>query len=149
MKLLTAFFTLTLLACMPARAEMMAMHPEIRLGIGERPGVMFAMLHNKGEATRLVSAASPAFARIELHTHRTTPNGMMRMVQVDDFAVPANGMLTLKPGGHHLMLFGFNGQKGENVPVTLKFADGRAVTVTAAPSQRAKTGDKKMHHHGH
>ena len=48
MKLLTAFFTLTLLACMPARAEMMAMHPEIRLGIGERPGVMFAMLHNKG-----------------------------------------------------------------------------------------------------
>ena len=35
---------------------------------------------------------------------------MMRMVQVDDFAVPANNNLTLKPGGHHLMLFGFNGQ---------------------------------------
>ena len=63
MKLLTAFFTLTLLACMPARAEMMAMHPEIRLGIGER-GVMFAMLHNKGAATSMVSAASPAFARV-------------------------------------------------------------------------------------
>ena len=32
----------------------------------------------------------------------------MRMVKVDDFAIPANGMLALKPGGHHLMLFGFN-----------------------------------------
>ena len=50
-----------------AGQKMMAMHPEIRLGIGERPGVMFAMLHNKGAATRLVSAASPAFARIERH----------------------------------------------------------------------------------
>ena len=62
------------------------MQPEIKLGIGERPGVMFAMLHNKGAATRLVSVASPAFERIELHTHRTTPNGMMRMVKVDDFS---------------------------------------------------------------
>ena len=149
MKLLTAVFTSTLFAFMPARAEMMAMQPEIRLGIGERPGVMFAMLHNKGAATRLVSAASPAFARIELHTHRTTPNGMMRMVKVDDFAIPANGMLVLKPGGHHLMLFGFNGQTGENVSVTLQFDDGRAVTVNVALSQRAKTSDKKMHQHGH
>ena len=126
MKLMIANLTLSLLAFMPARAEMMAMQPEIRLGIGDRPGVMFAMLHNKGAATRLVSAESPAFARIELHTHRTTPNGMMRMEQVGDFAVPANGMLALKPGGHHLMLFGFNGQKGENVPVTLQFDDGQA-----------------------
>ena len=149
MKLLTAVFSSILFAFMPARAEIMAMQPEIRLGIGDRPGVMFATLHNKGAATRLVSVASPAFARIELHTHRTTPNGMMRMVQVDDFTVPANGLFVLKPGGHHLMLFGFNGQKGKNVPVTLKFADGRAVTVTAAPSQRSKTGDKKMHNHGH
>ena len=149
MKLLTAVFTLTLFALMPARAEMMAMQPEIRLGISGRPGVMFAMLHNKGAATRLVSAASPAFTRIELHTHRTTPNGMMRMVQVDDFAIPANSMFALKPGGHHLMLFGFNGQKGENVLVTLKFADGRTVTVAATPSQRAKNGDTKMYHHGH
>ena len=149
MKLLTAVFSSILFAFMPARAEIMAMQPEIRLGIGDRPGVMFATLHNKGAATRLVSVASPAFARIELHTHSTTPNGMMRMVQVDDFAVPANGLFALKPGGHHLMLFGFNGQKGKNVPVTLKFADGRAVTVTAAPSQRSKTGDKKMHNHEH
>ena len=133
---------------MPARAEIMAMQPNVKLGIGERPAVMFVMLHNKGAATRLVSAASPDFERIELHTHKKNPYGMMRMVQVDDFAVPANGMLALKPGGHHLMLFGFNGQKGENVAVDAEICRWRKRSVSAVPSQRAKSGDK-MHHHGH
>ena len=149
MKFIATFFTLNMLIFLPARAEMTAMQPEIRLGIGERPGVMFAMLNNKGAATRLFSAKSPSFARIELHTHRIMPNGIMRMVQVDGFAVPADGNLFLKPGGHHLMLFGYKGQKGENITVTLEFSDGRAVTVAAAPSQRTRAGDKKLQHHSH
>ena len=91
MKLLTAFFTLTLLACMPARAEMMAMQPKSDWALANAPGSCSPCCIIRA-ATRLVSAASPAFARIELHTHRTTPNGMMRMVKVDDFAVPADGI---------------------------------------------------------
>tara|TARA_B100000925_G_scaffold244127_1_gene193893 strand:+ start:153 stop:602 length:450 start_codon:yes stop_codon:yes gene_type:complete len=149
MKLFALVFTLNLFIFLPAQAEITAMQPEIRLGIGERPGVMFATLLNKGAATRLFSAKSPSFARIELHTHRKMPNGIMRMVQADDFAVPANGILTLKPGGHHLMLFGYQGQKGENVSVTLHFADKRAVTVLAPPLQRNIAGDKKLQHHSH
>lgn len=134
---------------LPAKADMMAMKAKVKLGIGARPGVMFVTLHNKGAATRLISAASNAFARIELHTHQTDTNGMMRMVQVDGFSVPANGILALKPGGHHLMLFGFTGDKEGDVTVTLQFADGRTVPVKAKPSQRAKPKHKKMHHHAH
>lgn len=144
MRKLIVLFMASLLLSLPVRAEMMAMQPSIKLGIGDRPGVLFATIHNKGAATRLISADSDAFARIELHTHQTGANGMMRMVQVEDFAVPANGKLALKPGGHHLMLFGFQGKHGADVAVTLRFADGRTVRVSAAPSQR----DKK-HHHGH
>ena len=133
-----------LVLAVPVRAEIMAMQPSIKLGIGDRPGVLFVTIHNKGAATRLISANSEAFERIELHTHKKNPYGMMRMVQVDAFQVPANGMLALKPGGHHLMLFGFKGAKDDTVAVTLQFAHGQTVNVRAAPSQR-----DKMHHHGH
>lgn len=144
MKKIFVLLVTILALVVPARAEIMAMQPNVKLGIGERPAVMFVKLHNKGASTRLVSAASPDFERIELHTHKKNPDGMMRMVQVEDFAVPANGMLALKPGGHHLMLFGFKGAKDDTVAVTLQFADGQTVNVRAAPSQR-----DKMHHHGH
>ena len=149
MKKIMLLCFVSLLLTTPARAEITAMQPNVKLGIGERPAVLFVKLHNKGAATRLVSAASSDFERIELHTHKKNPDGTMRMVKVDAFQVPANGMLALKRGGHHLMLFGFKGKKDDTVAVTLQFANGRAVTVTAAPSQRAKTGNKKMRHHGH
>ncbi len=149
MKLFACIFSLNLFIFLPAQAEITAMQPEIRLGIGERPGVMFATLHNKGSATRLILAKSPSFERIELHTHRKMLNSTMRMVQVDDFAVPADGILTLKPGGNHLMLLGYKGQKGEKVSVKLQFADGRAVTVSATPLQRNMAGGKKLQHHSH
>lgn len=149
MKKFILFCFVSLLLAAPARAEIMAMQPNVKLGIGKRPAVMFVMLHNKGAATRLVSAASPDFERIELHTHKKNPHGMMRMVQVHDFALPANGMLALKPGGHHLMLFGFKGKKGGDVRIDLNFANGATLTVRAMASRREKAGHDKMHHHGH
>ncbi|MCH1541570.1 MAG: copper chaperone PCu(A)C [Alphaproteobacteria bacterium] len=133
-----------------------AMQPQIKLGIGARPAVMFVHVHNKGAATRLIGASSDAFARIELHTHEMN-GGMMRMVEVTDFAVPANGKLHLKPGGHHLMMFGYRGDGEQAVTVTLTFANGEELAVAATPSARAKPNHdkahdkmhKKMHHHGH
>ena len=42
-----------------------AMQPQIKLGIGARPAVMFVHVDNKGAATRLIGAKSDAFERIE------------------------------------------------------------------------------------
>ena len=152
------FFALALLVFFGThtKADMatsvMAMQPQIKLGIGARPAVMFVHVHNKGAATRLIGAKSDAFERIELHTHEVN-GGMMRMVEVTDFAVPANGKLHLKPGGHHLMMFGYRGNADQAVSVTLSFANGEELTVEATPSARAKPqhgkAHDKMHHHGH
>jgi copper(I)-binding protein len=70
-------------------------------------------------------------------------------VKRDNLPVPANGMLALKPGGHHLMLLGLKTGQAEPVTVTLIFADGRTLDVTAKPTKRAKPTADKMRHHGH
>lgn len=142
-----------IMASGPAYAEFMAHDVEARLGIGDRPGVMFVSLHNMGEATELVAAESASFERIELHTHEHE-NGMMRMVKVETFTLPANSTLELKPGGDHLMLFGYSGAVGNEVTVNLRFADGRTLDVSAITETRGKKMHKmKMQghsgHHGH
>ncbi len=146
-----------MMTALPAYAQMAAHDVTARLGIGERPGVMFAMLHNKGAATSVIGAQSPSFERIELHTHQHGDNGMMRMVKVDRFDIAANGMLKLQPGGDHLMLFGYRGETGDEVTVTLRFADGNTLDLSAKTKARQKNSHKmKMDktsghsgHHGH
>ena len=148
-----AYFVIAalMLAALPARAEVLAHDVTARLGIGERPGVLFAAFHNNGEATRMIAAESPSFSHIELHTHEHMDDGMMRMKKVDAFPIPADGMVKLQPGGDHLMLFGFNGRPGDRVTITVRFADGRSTEITTVPQQRQKKSkDMKMDkHHGH
>ncbi len=144
---------LALLAALtPAQAEIMVSDAMIKLGIGDRPAAMHGTIMNHGNAaTALIGAESPAFHQIELHTHQTDANGMMRMMQVPRYALAVHGAIKLAPGGDHLMLFGFAGQAGETVEVTLKFANGVAKTVSVPTMARAK---RKGHangteHHGH
>ena len=135
----------------PARAEIMVHNAVVNLGIGERPASMHGHIMNKsGRDLQLVAADSAAFDRIELHTHEMS-DGMMRMVKVERYEVPAKGGLMLKAGGEHLMLFGFTGQAGDAVDVTLRFADGTETTVSAPTKARKKHGgmSKGHGHHGH
>lgn len=140
-------------ASLPARAEIMGHDVTARLGIADRPGVMFVTLYNNGPATDIISAESKSFDRIEIHTHMHNANGMMRMQKINKLPISANGTLTLKAGGHHLMLFGFRGAVGDEVEVTVSFADGRTTTLTAITEARAKrrkemkmNGDHSNHH---
>jgi copper(I)-binding protein len=56
---------------------------------------------------------------------------VMKMRQVKDIAIPANGAVELKPGGYHLMFLNLKGPfvAGETVPVKLKFAKAGDVEV--------------------
>lgn len=133
-----------------AQAEIMVSNPAIKLGIGERPAVLHAQIMNHGsEALNLIGATSPAFERIELHTHKTDARGMMRMMQVTRYALPVHGTLSLKPGGDHLMLFGYQGAAGDKVDVTLNFSDGTTTKLSAPTMARQKRGSKPHSHHGH
>jgi periplasmic copper chaperone A len=83
----------------------------------------YMVIRNAGAAgDKLVSASSPAAARVELHVH-INDNGVMKMREVPGYDVPAKGMFELKPGGAHLMFMDIKRpfKEGEKLPVTLKF----------------------------
>jgi len=96
-------------------------------------GAGFVTIRNAGAADRLLSASTPAAGRTELHT-MLRDGDIMRMRQVEAIAVPANGAVTLAPGGLHIMLIGLTRPLavGESVPLTLVFERAGTVTLNLA-----------------
>jgi len=90
-------------------------------------------IRNTGGADRLLSASTPAAGRTELHT-MLRDGDIMRMRQVEAIALPANGAVSLAPGGLHIMLLGLTRPLvvGESVPLTLVFEQAGAVTLQLA-----------------
>ncbi len=128
----------------PAQAEIIVHDARVKLGIGQRPSVLHGRITNHSNTpTRLIGAESDSFARIELHTHETHSDGMMRMKKVDSYVLPANGSVILKPAADHLMLFGFSGTPNDMVAVTLHFADGRTARIEAKAVARQKRKKQK------
>jgi copper(I)-binding protein len=115
---------LGLLLAASAQAQIQVEKPWTR---ASAPGAQVAggymLIRNRGAAgDRLVSASSPAAARVELHVHINN-NGVMQMREVPGYDVPAKGAYELKPGGAHLMFIELKRplKEGDKVPVTLKF----------------------------
>ena len=77
----------------------------------------------------------------ELHASDTS-NGVMTMRKVDAMDIPANGELTLKPGGYHVMLIGLNRPlvAGEKLPIKLKFEKAGEVTIDAKIKDKGGMG---------
>ena len=97
---------------------------------GQQVAGGFLKSENKGAADQLISASSPAAGEVQLHEMAMDGN-VMRMRQVKDIALPANGAVELKPGGLHLMFMNIKAplSVGETVPVKLKFAKAGEVEV--------------------
>jgi protein SCO1/2 len=79
----------------------------------------------------LVEVRSPTFESIELHEMRMD-EGLMGMFELETMPVAAGGLLSLTPGGKHLMM---NSPRrrlsaGHSVRMTLVFSSGREVTMT-------------------
>jgi periplasmic copper chaperone A len=116
----------------PVHAQMQIEKPWAR---ATSPGASVAggymVIRNAGAgADRLVSASSPAAAKVELHVH-INDNGVMRMREVPGYAVPAKGTFELKPGGAHLMFVDIKRpfKEGDKVPVNLKFEKAGEVSA--------------------
>lgn len=95
----------------------------------------FGLLKNTGTTElTIVSATSPAAARMELH--ETVPDGsggtMMRAKQ-GGFVVPAGATAELKPGGNHVMFLGLTAplKSGTTATYTLTMGDGTTLAVSA------------------
>ena len=98
--------------------------PSAKLGAG------YLTVVNSGAADRLVGAASPAAARVEMHI--TIRDGeILRMREAKALDLPASGRLELKPAGAHLMFVDLKRpfKQGDKVPVTLKFEKAGEVKV--------------------
>jgi copper(I)-binding protein len=98
---------------------------------GQKVAGGFLKIQNKGNTIdQLISASSPSAGDVQLHEMAMEGN-VMKMRQVKDIAVPANGSVELKPGGYHLMFLDLKGPfvAGETIPVKLKFSKSGDVEV--------------------
>ncbi|ARC88185.1 copper chaperone PCu(A)C [Rhodovulum sp. MB263] len=98
-------------------------------------GAAFMTLVNNGaEDDRLIAASSDAAERVELHTHVSDANGVMRMIEVEEgFPLPAHGRHELRRGGDHVMLLGLTRplNPGDMVDLTLTFERAGKLKIQA------------------
>jgi len=116
-------------------------------------GAAFLTIRNLGDTPEtLIGAGSDSAKRVEIHTH-VMRDDIMHMEKLDSLTIPAQGSVTLKPGGLHLMLF--------EMPTPLKAGDAPGFTLDFGKSGKTSvTGRVKArelpqadapaeHPHGH
>ena len=116
----------------PAQPALSAHQAWIRWLPAGLPAAGYLRLDNHTAApVDLVKVDSPAhYSSVSLH-RTVTRAGISRMEEVERVAVPAHSSLRLAPGGYHIMLLNPKQtiKPGMHVPVTLRFSDGKELTV--------------------
>lgn len=96
---------------------------------------VFGTFANAGHhEARIVSGTSPVAGRVEVHEVTADAGGTKTMhPKTGGLVIPAGGTHDLVPGGDHLMLMDLKAplSPGADVPVTVTFADGSTMSVTA------------------
>ena len=137
----------------PALAEIAVHDAYARSAMASaKTGAAFMVIENTGDSDdRLVSAASDAAMKVELHTHVADDNGVMKMMEVEDgITIPANGQHALARGGDHVMFMGLTGPfvQDETVTVTLTFEKAGDMEVEI-PVDLERQPDHGMNHDDH
>ena len=100
-------------------------------------------------AARLVAAASPVAAVVEIHSMKME-GGIMKMSAVNAVDLPANQTVKLAPGGYHVMMQELRQQlkAGDRAPLKLTFemADKTRETLELNVEVRDVTGAPKHSH---
>lgn len=113
-------------------------------------GAAFMVIENHGsEDDRLIAVSSDVAERVELHTHQSDANGVMKMVHVEEgFPISAGTDHILARGGDHVMFLGLNRSvaQGDNVTVTLTFEKAGDVVVEVPVDMERKPGQAGMEH---
>lgn len=145
-------FTLFMLTALPAFAGSVEIEkPWSRAtSTGMKNGAGFLIIHNHGEADKLIAAQANVSKAVELHTH-IKDGDVMRMRKVEAIEIPKHGTVKLEPGSLHLMFIDLNQplNKGDVIPVTLVFEKAGKVeakiTVEANAAMPAKQEQHNMH----
>ncbi|WP_119729737.1 copper chaperone PCu(A)C [Thermomonospora amylolytica] len=85
----------------------------------------------------VVSAATPAARRIELHEVVATGGASKMRPKQGGFVVPARGAHRLTPGGDHIMLMDVTApvEPGAEIAFTLRLSDGTTFAFTAVAKE--------------
>jgi len=114
-----------------------------------KAGAVFLELHNSGQSDdRLVSAASTAAKRVELHTHIDQGGGVMKMTEIKGgIVVPANGVHLLQRGGDHVMFMGLteSWHDGDMISLTLTFEQAGDISIEVPVDLTRQPGMGMMH----
>ncbi len=109
-----------------------------------RPGVAYLIIHNKTSSSdRLIGVTSPLAREINIHISSET-NGVMRMRSVPQLEIAAGQVVTMQPGGMHLMLTGLRQplRQGEQLPIVLEFETAGQLHVNVPVLSIAAQGPK-------
>ena len=90
-------------------------------------------IHNTGpDEMVLKSVASDAAEIAQIHVMEHVGE-IMKMKEVGELRIAANGQTLLAPNGYHIMLIGLFKPvvEGETIPLVLNFAGGETVAVDA------------------
>ena len=109
-------------------------------------GAAFMVIENHGATDdRLIAVRSNIADRVELHTHISDANGVMKMVEVEEgFPVAAGQSHALARGGDHVMLLGLKESltEGKQFPLTLVFEHAGEITVDVPVDLTRMPGSK-------
>ncbi|WP_374674378.1 copper chaperone PCu(A)C [Ideonella sp.] len=136
-----------------AHAQTTVQEPWVRGTVpGQQASGAFMRL-TSAQGGRLVAAASPVAATVEVHEMKMA-DGVMRMAAVPALDLPPGQVVELKPGGYHIMLMGLKQtlKAGEPVPLTLTVEgrDGKRETLELKADVRALGAAPAPHGHtGH
>ncbi len=100
---------------------------------GQMTSASFLTIKNASDKdVSLIKASSDVAKNVELHEH-VHDNGMMKMRQVKEIKIPANGKTVLKPGGYHIMLIGLTRKikAGDMIDIELEFNNGDKQAIKA------------------
>lgn len=99
---------------------------------GQSVGGGYLTIINSGTTEdRLTGGTTDVAKQVQVHS-MTMDGGVMRMRQLKSgLAIPAGSTVALKPGSFHVMFIGLTRplKRGEQVPVTLRFAKAGKVAV--------------------
>lgn len=111
-------------------------------------GAAFMILVNhSGSEDRLIGAASEVAGRVELHTHSSDANGVMRMGEIEGGVPISNGEThAFERGGDHLMFMGLKQPlvQGDVITVTLVFEMAGEIEIEVMVDQDRKPDHGKM-----
>jgi copper(I)-binding protein len=91
-------------------------------------------IHNNAQVQDSLSEAKIDICeRTELHQTTIDDAGVMRMEHTERIDIPSDEMVSLEPGGYHVMCMGLQSQlqAGDRITITLSFAESGDLQVQA------------------